>query len=293
MYKVLVLLAVYNGREWIDQQLNSILVQKNVQIDILASVDLSADGSYEYIRKNYPDVHLLPYGEKYGSAGKNFYRLILDAQFNKYDYISFADQDDIWFADKLSHAIQVINEKRVDAYSGNVTAFWEDGRQVLIDKSQPQVELDYFFEAAGPGCTYVFTTKLAQSFQSFLKNNIESQDVALHDWLLYAYARSNHYQWYIDGQSKMLYRQHANNQVGANESLKAICKRYHLVKKGWYKKEVVKLIDLFGANNQLLIKNIGVKRILPRVTFMVNINKIRRRLRDRYAFLIFYILRFI
>lgn len=293
MHKVLVLLAVYNGRKWIDEQLNSIRAQENVKVDILASVDLSTDGSYEYIQKNHPDVHLLPYGKRYGSAGKNFYRLLLDAQFNNYDYISFADQDDVWLADKLSHAIRVINEKQVDAYSGNVTAFWEDGRQQLIDKSQPQVEFDYFFEAAGPGCTYVFKTKLALKFQFFLKNTLESQDVALHDWLLYAYARSNHYQWYIDSQSKMLYRQHANNEVGANESLKAACKRYHLVKNGWYKKEVVKLLSLFGDDNQLLKKNINKNRIFPKLSFMVNINKIRRRSRDRYAFLIFYILRFI
>ncbi|UQX39898.1 glycosyltransferase [Escherichia coli] len=293
MYKVLVLLAVYNGREWIDEQLNSIRAQEDVQVDILASIDLGTDGSYEYIEKNYPDVRLLPYGERYGSAGKNFYRLLLDAQFDNYDYISFADQDDIWFADKLSHAIKVINEKQADAYSGNVTAFWEDGRQLLIDKSQPQVEFDYFFEAAGPGCTYVFNTKLAQDFQLFLKNTPESQNVALHDWLLYAFARSNTYQWYIDGQSKMLYRQHSNNQVGANESLKAACKRYRLVKEGWYKKEVVKLLTLFGSDNELLSKNIDAKRIFPRVTFMTNLNKIRRRPRDRYAFLIFYILRLI
>ncbi|MQK61189.1 hypothetical protein EIZ86_32690, partial [Escherichia coli] len=63
MYKVLVLLAVYNGREWIDEQLNSIRAQEDVQVDILASIDLGTDGSYEYIEKNYPDVRLLPYGE--------------------------------------------------------------------------------------------------------------------------------------------------------------------------------------------------------------------------------------
>ncbi|QRG80666.1 glycosyltransferase [Citrobacter sp. R56] len=293
MYRVLVLLAVYNGKEWIDEQLNSIRIQENVQVDILASVDLSTDGSFEYIAKNHPDVHLLPYGEKYGSAGKNFYRLVLDAHFENYDYISFADQDDIWLADKLSHAIQKINKKEVDAYSGNVIAFWEDGRQTLIDKSQPQVQFDYFFEAAGPGCTYVFNKRLAQAFQHFLKNVPESKKVALHDWLLYAYARSNHYRWYIDKESKMLYRQHANNQVGANESFRAACKRYHLVKEGWYKKEIVKLLKLFGCENSLLNKYIGTKRLLPKIDIIVNVHQMRRRSRDRYAFLVFYILRLI
>ncbi|MCS2156064.1 glycosyltransferase [Scandinavium sp. H11S7] len=291
--RILVLLAAYNGKKWIDEQLNSILSQENVSVDILVSVDLSSDHTFDYIEKKYPTVNLLAYGKKYGSAGKNFYRLMLDAEFSPYDYIAFADQDDIWLSDKLSHAVNVIRENNIDAYSGNVTAFWDNGRQSLINKSQPQVDYDYFFEAAGPGCTYVFNKKLALAFQQFLRAVPESRNVALHDWLIYAYARSNHYRWIIDKESKMLYRQHENNQVGANESFSAAYKRFQLAKDGWYKKEVLKLIGLFKCDNTLLVKKIRRKSWIPSLYIILNIYKIRRRPRDRFAFLIFHIMRLI
>lgn len=291
--KILVLLAVYNGSKWIDEQLKSILSQENVQLDVLASVDLSTDGSFEHISENYPNVKMLPYGERYGSAGKNFYRLLQDADFSGYDYISFADQDDIWLSDKLSHSVKMIIDKNVDVYSGNVTAFWADGRQCLIDKSQSQVEFDYFFEAAGPGCTYVFTKKLALHFQKFLREVPTSQDIVLHDWLIYAFARSNHYRWFIDKESKMLYRQHENNQVGANESFTAACKRVKLVKSGWYRKEVAKLITLFSCEHHQLLHTFVRRRLFPSISIIKNAKDFRRRPRDRCAFIVFHLFRFI
>ncbi|MCV5197981.1 hypothetical protein OFM41_31575, partial [Escherichia coli] len=77
------------------------------------------------------------------------------------------------------------------AYSSNIIAFWEDGRKCLIDKAQKQVKYDYLFEAAGPGCTYVLTNELCDSFKKFyLKHSDEVGKVTLHDWMIYAYARN-------------------------------------------------------------------------------------------------------
>ena len=56
-----------------------------------------------------------------------------------------------WFKDKLIRAVSAIEENNCNAYSSNVTAFWPDGKEALIDKAQPLRKWDYFFEAAGPG----------------------------------------------------------------------------------------------------------------------------------------------
>ncbi len=42
-FKIAVLLAAYNGMEWIEEQIASILSQKGVSIKIFISVDLSSD----------------------------------------------------------------------------------------------------------------------------------------------------------------------------------------------------------------------------------------------------------
>ena len=82
------------------------------------------------------------------------------------------------------------------------------------DKAQPQADWDFLFEAAGPGCTYVFTRDLVIALKaSILTNWNEVQNVSLHDWYCYAFARSQGFKWFIDPRPSMNYRQHERNQV--------------------------------------------------------------------------------
>ncbi|WMY75886.1 glycosyltransferase [Buttiauxella selenatireducens] len=296
MERVAILLAVYNGRQWIDEQLQSILEQKNVGLDVYISVDLSDDGSYEHLVTTYshlPNIHILDYGKRYGSAGSNFYRLVLDSPIDKYDYVSFCDQDDVWFDNKIQRAIKMIEQKHVDAYSGNVVAFWENGKECLISKSQPQVEYDFLFEAAGPGCTYVFKRSLACDFKQFLLNSTDAVNVALHDWLLYSFSRVNNYTWYIDDVPFMKYRQHASNQVGANNSIKAGFKRLKLAKCGWYKNEVNKLCVVLKFENDPIVDMIKRNDFKRTLLMLLNITKFRRRFRDRLMLAVFILLRWV
>lgn len=292
MEKVAVLLAAYNGRQWIDEQLQSILSQEGANLDIYISVDLSSDETYSYLTRKYNlynNIFILPYGERFGSAGKNFFRLVREVNFDNYSCVAFSDQDDIWCRQKLKRALSIIDQG-YDAYSGNVTAFWENGKKCIINKAQKQVQFDYLFEAAGPGCTYVFTKKLAQAFQHFLKESAEANSVALHDWLLYAFARSNSYKWYIDNESHMLYRQHNLNEVGANNSIKAWKKRISLVRKGWYKNEVYKLVQLFNKQCDPLISNAFSPNYFNKLFLAASTGKLRRRSRDRITLSLFLIL---
>lgn len=289
MERIAVLLAVYNGREWIDEQLNSILQQKNVDLDVYISVDLSEDNSYDYLvskYSNFKNIIFLPYGERFGSAGENFYNLIRNVSFDKYDYVSFSDQDDIWIDNKLRTAINEIDINEVSAYSGNVIAFWADGRKCLINKAQPQVEFDYIFEAAGPGCTYVFTRNLAENFKKFICSVPKLQKLELHDWALYAFARSNNFKWFIDSNSFMLYRQHASNQVGANNSLKAWIKRINLVRNNWYRTEVTKASSLVTSDRAIAVKKNISLGYFGNLLLAVNIFNLRRRNRDRIMLLL-------
>lgn len=289
MERIAVLLAVYNGREWIDEQLNSILQQKNVDLDVYISVDLSEDDSYDYLvskYSNFKNIIFLPYGERFGAAGENFYNLIRNVSFDKYDYVSFSDQDDIWIDNKLRTAINEIEINEVSAYSGNVIAFWADGRKCLINKAQPQVKYDYIFEAAGPGCTYVFTRDLAENFKKFVCSVPKLQKLELHDWALYAFARSNNFKWFIDSNSFMLYRQHASNQVGANNSLKAWIKRINLVRNNWYRTEVTKASSLVTSDRAIAVKRNISLGYLGNLLLAFNIFNLRRRNRDRIMLLL-------
>lgn len=281
MNRIAVLLAAYNGEDYLQQQVSSILNQQGVEVGIYISVDLSNDATNQICQAlvdNHSNVYLLPLGLKFGGAAKNFFRLLREVYFSNYDYVSFADQDDIWLEDKLLTAITEISTHQVDAYSSNVTAFWPDGREILIHKAQPQRAYDYLFEAAGPGCTYVFTQALAQEIQQFLIENPNANNFILHDWLCYAYARINGYKWFIDTQSKMSYRQHELNQVGVNNSFASLWHRakYVLFKRGLA--QVGLLLSLFKTEQ--LPKRLqtwqkfGFKQ---RLSMLFSANQLRRK----------------
>jgi rhamnosyltransferase len=252
--KIAVLLASYNGVKYIKEQIDSILNQKEVDVTIFISDDLSTDKTIEYLQdiyKDFKNIVYLPSGSKFGGAGKNFFRLIRDVDFSSFDFISFVDQDDIWYEDKLIRAIKTIEDKQLDAYSSNVLAFWEDGKEMVINKSSSQARYDYLFEAAGPGCTYVLKKDLAISLQNFICDNWEDVNkVELHDWFIYAFVRENNYKWHIDEKPSMRYRQHTSNQVGANDGLKAKLKRLKKVFSSWYREEIIKIIKVLRLENK-------------------------------------------
>nr|WP_302444092.1 glycosyltransferase [Hafnia alvei] len=292
MKKIAVLLAAFNGERWLNEQINSILNQRGVDITIFISVDYSDDNSFELcsdLSKKNNKIQVLSYGERFGGAGKNFFRLICDVNLDDFDYVSFSDQDDIWLDDKLYRACLILD--KYDVYSSNVIAFWPTGKKILINKAQPQVEFDYLFESAGPGCTFVFDIKCAKMFRAFLEDkHKEVELVALHDWLFYAFARANDFSWYIDSKPSMLYRQHANNQVGANNSLKAIFKRLKLIKSKWYSNQINKIADLLYDTDIPFRYYLKSNNYFKKLNLLRYITKLRRKTKDKILLCIVIIL---
>jgi len=96
--KVAILLAIFNGVQYLQEQLESILNQEHVAVEVFVSVDASSDGSEQWIEeKALSDVriHILSHGQRFGGAAPNFFRLIREIDFSSFDYVSLADQDDI------------------------------------------------------------------------------------------------------------------------------------------------------------------------------------------------------
>lgn len=243
--QILVLLASYNGITWLPEQIKSILEQRDVAIHLVISDDQSTDGSAELIQqyqRQEKRITLLPSLKRYGSAGSNFYRLLLEADIEKYEYIAFADQDDIWLSNKLKLQVDLIRQHNADAVSSNVVAYWPDGKRALVDKSQPLRKLDFLFESAGPGCTFLMTRELVNKVKIVLQDpGLAASSVVLHDWLIYTICRSSGGQWWIDQRPTLKYRQHGSNVIGVNQGFNAWQNRFRLITNKWYRDEVSKL----------------------------------------------------
>lgn len=287
---VAVCLAAWNGGRWLQQQLDSILDQSGVNVTIFVSVDRSSDGTEAWVDGRAAcdrRVVALAHGDRFGGAARNFFRLLKEVDFSRFDYVSLADQDDIWFPSKLSRAVEQLQQQRAQGYSSDVTAFWPSGRKRHITKSQRQRKWDYLFEAAGPGCTYVMTSDLVRKMQGVVRAQWdEVQEVALHDWFIYAFARTRGHRWVIDEQPGLLYRQHGNNQVGANVGSRAFFHRVQKVLSGWAFEQATLIARLVGAESDPFVYRTLKGGPTGLLRLALHSSACRRRRRDQVFFFV-------
>jgi rhamnosyltransferase len=297
MSKIAVLLAAYNGEKWIEQQIRTIFIQKNINLHLYISLDLSTDNTYDLIRKiseNNDNIKLLSYGKRFGNAARNFYRIIEEVPVEEYDYIALSDQDDIWLENKLSNAISLLDKYNADGYSSNVMAFWENGKTEIIKKSYPAKEFDYLFQTPGPGCTFVLKQHLIKNLKCLiLEKKTLVSELDIHDWFIYAYARSNNYKWIIDKNSYIKYRQHSANLVGANIGFYAFMKRIKLMLSGYGFAQLIKIIKVLDLENISFIQKWYKYRKINFLTLALYSCKCRRRTREQIYFFVLCILLFL
>lgn len=246
-------MATYNGLNWIDEQIESILRQRDVDVNLLISDDNSNDGTYEWLCERAirdKRITLLPrkHTEQLGPGG-NFYHLLRHVDVQSDCYYAFSDQDDIWFENKLSNQTAMLRQKGVSAISSDVEGFWLDGTKRLIKKSQPQRQFDYFFESAGPGCSFCFDTDVLLLVKSFLNKYKDHQLPKLHDWCVYALCRTHNLPWVIDEIPTLAYRQHHHNEVGAHFGGAAMLQRLRVIMNGEFRHEVTKIAKILSEND--------------------------------------------
>lgn len=257
--RVAVLLAAFNGVVWLEEQIISILRQKDIEVTLYISVDHSTDNTEQLVvllSEKYSKIKLVGFGKHLGGAANNFFHLLTIVNFQDFDYIALADQDDIWLPGKLKRAISCLSALNAHAYSSNATAFWEDGRKIQINKSQKQTTWDFLFEAAGPGCTYVLTQNIALQVQLMLQEKRAlANTIYMHDWLIYAFVRSKQYRWFIDDNSFILYRQHKRNEIGANIGINAFVRRSQKVVSGWALGQSLQIACILGLNSTPFVRS--------------------------------------
>lgn len=280
---VRILLATYNGAQWLDEQLDSIAKQQGVRVSIIASDDSSSDGTVEVLARwaaRLPLEVLPPASERFGSAHRNFLRLIRDTDLGDADYFALSDQDDVWLPGKLLRGIECLRSLDVQGYSSNVTAFWPDGSRRDIDKAQPLQPLDHLFGSPGPGCTFVMPRAVFADLKGFVTGNFERlQSIWVHDWLIYAFVRARGGRWHIDSLPNMLYRQHGRNEIGVNAGWRAALNRLRLVRSGAYRRDILAIADCVGERDAV-VEAVRRLHFVDRLGLLLQVRRFRRRLSE-------------
>lgn len=230
--RVLVLLSTYNGERYLKEQLESIVSQKDVDVSISISDDISKDSTIEII-KEFQKKHKIEY--RINKTNKNFTYNFLDLIYDNvsadYDYFALSDQDDVWLDNKLISAINLLKEKNRHFYCSNLTVVdekLENGHPMNKFKVKNDKAAPYILENICTGCTVVFD----KEFMTHLGKHYPEK-IYLHDyWLMLVAAFTSNFVY--DENSYILYRQHGDNQIGSNDSLEAYYKNLNTSKSHRY-----------------------------------------------------------
>lgn len=87
-----VIIPTYNSKKWINRTLDSLINQSlDIDYEIIVIDDGSTDGTYEYIKKNYPKKNIKIYKKENGgvSSARNY-----GINMSTKNYIVFVDSDD-------------------------------------------------------------------------------------------------------------------------------------------------------------------------------------------------------
>lgn len=220
MNKCSVVLALYNGKKYIKEQLDSIINQTVKPNEIIILDDKSTDGSYEYVKKYITNlckkskcnIRLFKNAKNLGYV-KTFSKLLKLA---KYDTIFLSDQDDVWFENKIEDHLKIYEKNRkVLAISSqmiitdsNLSVFSkkkEDNKLELIDVKKACFGAKMFY-----GCQ--LSIKKTKNFTKLI-SALNNDNVDVHDRLIcYYYAGINGLYYYH--KNHLFHRIHKDNAIG-------------------------------------------------------------------------------
>ncbi len=215
--KIWVLMSTYNGMAYIEEQIESILSQKNCDVHLLVRDDGSTDATLD-ILKSYEkkgSLTLISDNINLGPA-KSFLKLLEMAPDD--GYYAFSDQDDCWNSDKLERALEMLTQAEENnmplVYYSNSDVVDQNlnstGKKVYSGKQKPTLErvlCGYGIQ----GCTMVLNKALRDIFLSV---DMSKERIGMHDFFLCDLCMVCGGEILYDDFSTMKYRQHESNVVG-------------------------------------------------------------------------------
>jgi hypothetical protein len=271
---IAVLLSVFDGDRYIAQQLESIGHQRGVAWSLLWRDDgsdpsRSAVQAFAGFRARFPDQvrRDTTAPERLGVA-ESFMTLLRQAP--DATYYAFADQDDVWLADKLRRATSLLGEMPAGVpalYCGRPT-YVDAGLRRLGVSSAPRRPLGFgnaLVQNVATGCTMVLNKPAREAVL-----RMPPPEQTLHDWWCYLVIAGIGGHLVYDTESFILYRQHDANAIGAAAS--GLGRALRALRRGprpfisWIDRHVGQL-DRFRAEltpeNQALLDALGEVRRLP------------------------------
>jgi glycosyltransferase involved in cell wall biosynthesis len=222
-YKVDILLATYNSKNYLEELLESLLCQTYESWRLLVRDDKSNDNTLDILndyKQKHPHKITIIESDKNVGVVQSFEKLL---EVSNAPYIMFCDHDDVWFDTKIEKTLKKMLESETKndgipilvhsdlmIVDENLQTKHESFRKFSRLNNKKILNFNYLaIASAVTGCTIMINRNAKNYCLPFHPN------CQMHDWWL-ALAISKHGKIeYID-EPLLLYRQHAHNQLGAN-----------------------------------------------------------------------------
>jgi len=241
---VVIVMCTYNGARWLPEQLDSFAQQDHTRWSLVVSDNGSSDTTCDILRafaKDHPvTLYEMPRGDPHLSppqrAARHYMRTLTrpDLPIEPGAYLALSDQDDIWRADKLSHALTALapHTDRVALYGGQSRHILEDGTPLAYSRTPRRAVgmHNALVQNVVSGHSAMLTPgALAQLRAAGLPDNIW-----YHDWWIYLLITAIGGQVVIDDHVGLDYRQHSENVMGAGRGYSARLRRLKQIFNGEY-----------------------------------------------------------
>lgn len=223
-----ILMATYNGEEYIEQQIASIQQQTLRNWTLSISDDCSTDGTLDIITRLAAQdarIRIVSHDVRHGSPQANFNALMAQASGR---YVFLADQDDLWHANKLALFMQRMHA--AEAQYGSDTPLLAFSDLVVVDAHNDVIAPSFLrFIGRDPhraqlnellaqnlvtGCASAMNSTLRDVLQSIVTHG-DGDRMIMHDWCYALVAAALGHVVYVD-QATVNYRQHGDNAMGAH-----------------------------------------------------------------------------
>lgn len=233
---VTIVMAVYDGADFLAAQLDSFAAQDHRDWDLVVSDDGSTDGSAAIIAdfaRTHP-VRILAGPQAGGTM--NFLSALVGIDGDP-DFVAFSDQDDVWLPERLSQGIAALSGCPADQPALYGSATWIVGEDLGAPRlsgtfRRPPGFRNALVQSIAGGNTMLLNRAAWQVARDAAREAIEVGGPCMHDWWLYQLITGVGGTVLRDNRPTLLYRQHGNNIFGSNRGRKAIMARLAQVMRG-------------------------------------------------------------
>ena len=178
---VSIITPLYNAEHYIEQTIQSVLMQSYLSWEMIITDDNSTDGSVDIVEKYIladSRIKLIKLKKQHGPAKARNVAI----KMAKGRYIAFLDSDDTWVPKKLEKQLSFMQENNLAFSYSSYTLIDEQSKEIGVFRTRPEITYSSMLKTCSVGClTAIYDIKKVKKTYMVAENLKKGEDYVL--WL--------------------------------------------------------------------------------------------------------------